>query len=157
MGSNEYLHAVVRPMLDRFLCDPTARDLALATCILTFHYCEYVGTETGLPKSDVEDYFRKLGPEFDAVHGIATAAKHTVVSNERLKFVGLSEGDISEGLAAAFSDGTYFSDGTTFSDSKPSTTVETQDGILFDVAHTAETLFARMVEFEAAGKQNLNN
>ena len=134
MNAKEYVETILAPMVARYLAEPAAKDLGFAACILAFHSVDYAAKDGRFgSKSNFEAKLRDFNADFEIVHALATAAKHTLVNDRRLQHVGLQEEDAIISSAAAFSDGAYFSDGSSWADMPQAIQVKTPDGIFHDL------------------------
>ena len=145
MNAKEYVETIVEPMAARYLAHPGEMDLAFAVCILAFHFVEY-GAKDGKfgSKTDLEAKLRSFGPEFEIVHAVATAAKHTTINDKKQQHVGLHVEDAKLSNAAAFSDGAYFSDGTSWADMPEAIQVKTPDGKFSDITFVLPQLLKNL-------------
>ncbi|MFZ1726195.1 MAG: hypothetical protein WBO29_09340 [Albidovulum sp.] len=134
MDAKEYAQEILEPVVSRYLREQASKELAFAACILSFHFVEYAAKSLNKERSEIENDLRSQGYEFDVVHAVAVAAKHTSADNQRLTYHGLKEADCMIATGHAFSDGTYFSDGTSYADHEDSIRVQTPDGNFHDLA-----------------------
>lgn len=148
MTSSEYIKTILKPIIARYLDEPTAKDLAFSACILAFHYCEYAARDQCVEKSAIENLFRALGPEFDVIQGVANAAKHTEVKAKKQKHRGLSEADAMVAAGHVFSNGAYFSNGTTFSNRLKTIRVKIPNGRYHDLAYVLPRVLQQIEEYE---------
>jgi hypothetical protein len=129
-----YLSDLARPLCRRFEAEPTSYDLAIASCIILYHFADVVAYVRNHKASAVADEIAGQIPEFHTVRAIANAGKHVELTwHPKSELVGLRAEDLQRGKAAAFSDGSYFSDGATWAGMPDTVVVETPDGTKHDV------------------------
>lgn len=129
-----YLSDLAHPLCSRFEAEPTSYDLAIASCIILYHFADVVAHVREKQPHEIAAEIAETIPEFHTIRAIANAGKHVELTRHpNPELVGLRAEHLVKGKAAAFSDGTYFSDGTTFSDMPDTVVVQTPDGNKHDV------------------------
>jgi hypothetical protein len=129
-----YLHELAGPLLARFEAEPKAYDLAIACCIIIYHYADVVAHSEEKRISEVTKELSKRAPHFQVIGGIANSAKHVELTRHADKaLIGLRAEHLEVGKGVAFRDGSYFSDGSSFGDMADVVCVKTPDGTLHDV------------------------
>ncbi|MDJ0643138.1 MAG: hypothetical protein QNJ15_09990 [Erythrobacter sp.] len=137
------------PLLKRFQAEPESYDLAIATCIVLYHFSDVVGYVRGQNGGQMANHISKKVPEFHTIRALANAGKHVVLTHHPVsELVGLRAEDLQHGRGAAFSDGTFLSDGSTFSDAPKTVVVETPDGRKHDVLHTCNSVFSSLMSVD---------
>lgn len=137
----EYDTLLMKPTVDRFLKDPTAYDLCFNACIYLFHFCDVLAQFEGGKTEDVRQRIEKEDCLINVVHAVCTAAKHVVVQNQKLKYVGFRSEDAHVSRGAAFSDGSYYSDGSSHSDAPNVVRVTMPDSQNFDMSHVVKSVY----------------
>ena len=142
-----YLTELAQPLCRRFEAEPTSYELAIASCIILFHYADVVGHVRGSKAPTIADEIASVIPAFHTVRAIANAGKHVELTRHPVKALhGLRAEHLTRGKGAAFSDGSFFSDGSTWSDMPETVVVETPDGAKHDVLHLCLTVLAALIE-----------
>lgn len=137
-----YMDELAEPLCRRLEVEPTAYDLAIATCIILYHFVDVVAHVRGGKAHEVADEIAEKVPDFDTVRAIANAGKHVELTHHpKSELIGLRAEHMVRGKGAAFSDGSYFADNVTCSDMPESVVVETPDGRLHDVPHLCARVF----------------
>lgn len=142
-----YLSDLAQPLCRRFEAEPNSYELAIASCIILFHYADVVGhLRRGKPAA-IADEIALAVPAFHTVRAIANAGKHVELTRHLVKaLVGLRAEHLTKAKGAAFSSGSFFSDGSTWSDMPETVVVETPDGTKHDVLHVCLTVMAALIE-----------
>ena len=131
-----YYDLLIKPMLDRFNANPTAYDLAFATCVALDNMGDLYAKEQGLTEGVARERITAAIPDFRKIVVIANAFKHGEVNHKRHGiYVGTRAEHAVVDDGAAFSDGSYFSDGTSFSDAEPTVVMKFPNGEICDVNH----------------------
>nr|WP_312164032.1 hypothetical protein [Brevundimonas diminuta] len=142
-----YLAELAEPLCRRFEAEPTSYDLAIASCIILFHYADVVAHVRAGKAPAIADQIALAVPAFHTVRAIANAGKHVELTRHPVKaLVGLRAEHLTRGKGAAFSDSSFFSDGTTWSDMPETVVVETPDGTKHDVLHVCLTVLTALIE-----------
>ena len=144
-----YLDELAGPLCRRFEAEPESYELAVATCIVLYHYSDVVGHVRDQKGNEIANLIASKVPLFHTIRALANAAKHVELDwHPRRELIGLRAEDLKRGRGAAFSDGTFFSDGSTFSDASASIVVTTPDGRKHDVLYTCKSVFASLMAQE---------
>jgi hypothetical protein len=144
-----YLEELAGPLCRRFESEPESYELAVAACIVLYHYSDVVGHVRGQAGPAMAELIASKIPEFDIIRALANAGKHVELTRHpKQELIGLRAEDLKRGRGAAFSDGSFFSDGSTFSDHPNSIVVTTPDGRKHDVLHTCRSVFASLIADE---------
>ena len=142
-----YLNELAAPLCRRFEAEPTSYDLAVATCIVIFHFADVVAHVRRRTAYDMAGEIAAVIPAFHTVRAIANAGKHVELTRHPVsKLIGLRAEHLTKSKGAAFDDGSFFSDGSTWSDMPETIVVETPDGAKHDVLHVCTTVLAALVE-----------
>lgn len=129
-----YLEHIAQPLIDRFKSEPASFDLAMASCILLYHYADVVGALKQQKPHVAAAEITAVVPKFDIVRALANAIKHVELTRHPgQKLVGLRADKLQVGPGAAFTDGTFFSDGTSWTDIPDTIVIETPDSGKQDV------------------------
>jgi lactam utilization protein B len=144
-----YISELAQPICRRFQAEPTSYDLAIASCIILFHFADVVAHVRQAKAPKIADEITDKIPDFAMIRAIANAGKHVELKyHPKSGLVGLRAEHLVRDKSAAFDDGTYFSDGTTFSDMSETVVVETPDGVKHDVLHLCLSVLAALSENE---------
>ena len=142
-----YLSELAEPLCRRFKAEPTSYELAIASCIILFHYADVVAHVRGRKAPAIADEIALAVPAFHTVRAIANAGKHVELTRHPVKaLVGLRAEHLARGKGAAFSDGSFFSDGSTWSDMPETIVVETPDGTNHNVLHVCLMVLAALMD-----------
>lgn len=129
-----YLSDLAQPLCSRFETEPTSYDLAIASCIILYHFSDVVAHVRGKQPHDIAVEIAERIPEFHTIRAIANAGKHVELTRHpKPELIGLRAEHLVKGKTAAFSDGSFFSDSTTYSDMSETVLVQTPDGNTHDV------------------------
>ena len=140
-----YLSELAQPLCSRFEAEPTSYDLAIASCIILYHFADVVAHVRGRKAHEMADEISATIPEFHTVRAIANAGKHVELTHHpNSVLVGLRAEHLTRGRGAAFSDGAYFFDGTSHSDTQETVVVETPDGRKHDVLHVCRSVLSAL-------------
>lgn len=142
-----YLTELAQPLCRRFAAEPISYELAIASCIILFHYADVVAHVRSSKASVIADEIALVVPSFHTIRAIANAGKHVELTRHPVKALkGLRAEHLTRGKGAAFSDGSFFSDGSTWSDMPETVVVETPDGTKHDVLQVCLTVLAALIE-----------
>ena len=140
-----YLAELAEPLCRRFEAEPTSYDLAIASCIILFHYADVVAHVRAGKAPAIADQIALAVPAFHTVRAIANAGKHVELTRHPVTaLIGLRAEHLTKGKGAAFSDGSFFAEGSTWSDMAETIVVETPDGMKHDVLHVCTTVLAAL-------------
>ena len=138
-----YLDELAKPILERFKAEPDSYDLAVATCIILYHFSDVVGRVRRIKGPVAADQIAEKVPEFATVRALANAGKHVELERHpNTALVGLRAEHMKKGSGAAFNDG---ADGSTKADATRQIVVDTPDGETHDVLHTCNSTFAALI------------
>lgn len=136
-----YLSELAEPLCRRFEAEPTSYELAIASCIILFHYADVVAHVRCQTPYDVAGEIAVAVPAFHTVRAIANAGKHVELTRHPVsELIGLRAEHLKRGKGAAFSDGSFYSDGASHSDAAETIMVETPDGQKHDVLHVCRAV-----------------
>lgn len=142
-----YLAELAGPLCRRFEAEPTSYELAIASCIILFHFADVVAHVRGRKPHEIADEIAVVVPAFHTVRAIANAGKHVELTYHPVAGLrGLRAEHLTRGRGAAFSDGSFFSDGSTFSDMAETIVVQTPDRVKHDVLHVCTTVLAALID-----------
>lgn len=142
-----YISDLAEPLCRRFQAEPISYDLAIANCIILYHFADVVAYVRGAKAHEIADEIAKQIPAFHTVRAIANAGKHVELTRHpKSELVGLRAEHLIIGKSAAFSDGAYYSDGSTHSDARETVVVETPDGEKHDVLHICVSVLDALKE-----------
>lgn len=142
-----YLDELAAPLCRRFENEPESYELAIATCIMLYHFADVVGRVRGRSAHQIANDIAVVIPQFDTVRAIANAAKHVELTRHpNTELIGLRAEHLKRGGGAAFDGGVYFSDGSTWADMPHTIVVETPDGRKHDVLYTCRTVLRGLRE-----------
>lgn len=136
-----YIEHVMSPMVRRFIDEPSAIDLAIASCIVISQIVDVLKEHGKRDQKDISNEVINVTLAFAIVRSVAEAAKHVEITYSRhgpLK--GLRIDDMHLGAEAAFTDGTYFSDGTSWSDSIDVVRIELPNGDIVNLSYLAHSV-----------------
>lgn len=137
-----YMTELAEPLCRRLEAEPNAYDLAIATCIILYHFADVVAhMRRGKPHEIADEIAAKV-PDFHTIRAIANAGKHVELTRHpKSELVGLRAEHMVRGKGAAFSDGSYFAGNVTWSDMPEAVVLETPDGRMHDVPHLCARAF----------------
>lgn len=136
-----YLSELAEPLCRRFEAEPTSYELAIASCIMLFHYADVVAHVRRQTPYDIAGEIAVAVPAFHTVRAIANAGKHVELTRHPVsELIGLRAEHLNRGKGAAFSDRSFYSDGTSHSDAAETIVVETPDGQKHDVLHVCRAV-----------------
>ncbi|WP_288757095.1 hypothetical protein [uncultured Brevundimonas sp.] len=105
-----YLAELAEPLCRRFEAEPASFDLAIASCIILYHYADVVAHVRAEKAPAMADEIAQVVPAFHTIRAIANAGKHVELKRHPVKaLVGLRAEHLTRGKSAAFSDGSFFS------------------------------------------------
>ena len=133
---------LAEPLCRRLEAEPTAYDLAIATCIILYHFADVVAHVRGGKPHEIADEIAAKFPDFHTIRAIANVGKHVELTRHpKSELVGLRAEHLVRGKGSAFNDGSYFEGNVTWSDMPEAVVVETPDGRLHDVPHLCARVF----------------
>lgn len=71
-----YLKELAGPLLRRFQAEPDSYDLAVAVCIILYHFADVVGFVRQQTGPAIADELAEQIPYFDLIRALANAGKH---------------------------------------------------------------------------------
>lgn len=136
-----YIENIIKPALARFESEPTSLELCFAVCIFISHLADVIAEHTSRNLKDVRQKLSVENKLFVIVHAFSIAAKHVVVSDNRLeKYVGLKSDDAHIAPGAPWDDGSYWDDGSSWSDIPDVVRIQAPDGNWYDLLFTTKSV-----------------